>query len=467
MDKAIYSKVNKYIIKAVCKSPMHIGSAQGEKEEVLIDINTGMPFIQATSIAGSFSDFYKNKVGKNNWFGGNGENGIDARSKIVFSDAVFDPKKTKLELRTRVNIDDKTGTGGSSELKGSGVKSGHVLNTEYISCGSEFEFLIYQFLKKDEDDKKVVEDCLKALNSGNVLLGGQLSNGCGCVSLYKVDFFSFDLEKNEHRKLWSNEENDKNIKYTDILEEINKIEMDNSGYNIEFVGEIEKLIVKANFLDADLLEKTLGREIKSKLPDTMSISNANKDFIIPGSSLKGAFKSRINSILNYMDIKKLSENAFEDRSKIFFYDSIIDKPKINLVTRTAINKFTGGVKDKALFSEAEISGETVFNIFIDTKVKKENLSKEDKKERKAKEVWNEEEARKFIVLLLFAVRDFSKGIFTLGSGYSVGRGFSNIKKVRVFKDKENLITIDEKGNMKDEKGFFKECLNEIKKECNR
>ena len=48
-----YNFILKYSTKAALKEPLHVGSSMGDKNEVLIHPVTGIPFIQASSIAGA------------------------------------------------------------------------------------------------------------------------------------------------------------------------------------------------------------------------------------------------------------------------------------------------------------------------------------------------------------------------------------------------------------------------------
>ena len=57
--KAQYNQVEKYIITAKCETPLHIGSAVGDKSEVLTHPVENVPFIQATGLAGVFRDYYQ------------------------------------------------------------------------------------------------------------------------------------------------------------------------------------------------------------------------------------------------------------------------------------------------------------------------------------------------------------------------------------------------------------------------
>ena len=59
-----YDKILKYSVTAKCTEPLHIGSASGAKEEVLVHPVDDIPFIQATSIAGVFRGYYEQTYGE-------------------------------------------------------------------------------------------------------------------------------------------------------------------------------------------------------------------------------------------------------------------------------------------------------------------------------------------------------------------------------------------------------------------
>lgn len=53
-----YQKIMKYLVRMVCTQPLHIGSASGDKEEVLVHPTDSVPFIQASSLAGVLRQYY-------------------------------------------------------------------------------------------------------------------------------------------------------------------------------------------------------------------------------------------------------------------------------------------------------------------------------------------------------------------------------------------------------------------------
>ena len=134
-----YDTIVKYQVTATCKEPLHIGSAIGERTEVLVHPVDDMPFVQAASISGVFRNYYTKAYGEdaaNELFGSleTEENALSAGSKICFSDGHFLTKEqgVRLELRPRVKIDAATST----------ASEGSKFNMEYIGAGAQIQFSI-------------------------------------------------------------------------------------------------------------------------------------------------------------------------------------------------------------------------------------------------------------------------------------------------------------------------------------
>ena len=54
-------------------------------------------------------------------------------------------------------------------------------------------FDIYRFLKPEENEDGLVEELLAALDRQEILLGGNVTNGCGKVKLTSVRRSEYDL----------------------------------------------------------------------------------------------------------------------------------------------------------------------------------------------------------------------------------------------------------------------------------
>ncbi|MBP1565088.1 MAG: hypothetical protein J6A58_04950 [Oscillospiraceae bacterium] len=447
--KAVFYEVKKYHIEAVCETPMHVGTTDTEKteSEILIHPVTAMPFIQGSSISGVFGEYIKNYFDTDIMGFNPCDKEVDGRSSVVFSDALFQSNKTKIETRPHIKIDSGFSTVHSEN------RSGQVFNIVYISEKSEFSFDIYYFSGDKNDESEIIEQAISALDSGEIKIGGKTTTGCGKVGLKKVTKTCYDMRDANDRKLWINESKEEQ----EITNDIKKSDAKSDRYLIKVEAKADKLMVKGSFIDSMMLH-SMGYS-DEKYPDSMPASNPNSCFIVPGSSYKGVFRSRITSIAKYMGISDdFVENAFENRSRVCFYDTVIDKKdcKINTVVRNKIDKFTGGTISKSLFKETEISGKFHINFSVNSK---ERINSDNDV------IWNDTEAKKLVGLMFLTIRDMAIHAATLGSGASVGRGFVDVSEVSVKKPDGTEYSIDfEKKDMNNEsKSFINECIALLRK----
>ena len=153
----------------------------------------------------------------------------------------------------------------------------------------------------------------------------------------------------------------------------------------------------------------------------MNIQNAQKDYIIPGTSLKGALRSRVMYIAEYLGLDQRtvdeifgSGSAKDIRGTVGnarFLDSVIgtreDNDKNEMSHRIHIDKFTGGVMNRSLFTEKSASGD--INLRID--------------------IVNKYIPERAVGLIIMALRDMANGICSIGGGYHIGHGFLEISKI--------------------------------------
>lgn len=416
-----YNKIIKYKVKACCISPLHIGSAMGEKGEVLIHPVDGKPFIQASSIAGVFRRAYTFSYGVDateKLFGSRyqQENSdvSEHGSCICFSDAVFvedNNSSIKIELRPHVKINRATGTVDNSEISGTMEMSGQKFDMEYIGAGTKFWFDIYLY---DETEMERLENVLELLHLGQIQLGGKKSNGSGYVQLEKLLRKSFDMTDKEDRKLWIGEHDLEDTAYEDYLPSLKLTAPSRNTYEIKVIGKTENAV-----LIKSIAVSGVGKEV----PDNENIQNSKKEYIIPGSSLKGTLRSQMERIARYLQKSEVIEDIFgsqegEESKKtgnLFVKDVVVGEieknDNANLEHRIHIDKFTGGVMQGSLFSEKNIFGE----LQIDMRINSSN---------------NPEVT---LGLLILALRDLAIGQMNLGSGYSVGKGIIKVKEIEIFK----------------------------------
>lgn len=445
-----YQKIIKYLISAVCVQPLHIGSAFGDKEEVLVHPTDGMPFIQAPSISGVLRQYYaqihdEGQVEK--LFGARrfeaDANAFDSASKVRFSDGRFCEENLVLEFRPRIKINPETCTCDTSTITGTNKLAGHKFNMEYIGAGAEFEFFIYLY---DESLQSDLEEVLSAIHQGEIQFGGQKSNGCGFMKLKGLKRKIFDMTQEKDRRKWSDEEILTDGDYEDIFSDIRMTAKTTMAYEVTVVGSTE----------GELLVKSIAvRDYGKDAPDSMNIQNAAREYIVPGSSLKGAVRNQMERIASYIENDSIIDDIFgktgdsssEGKSgNIVFYDTVVgnreDNDRAKIKNRIHIDKFTGGVMHGGLFNEKNVSGRVEFHIAIHNRHFPDSTCG----------------------LLLMALRDMAIGVMSVGGGYSVGKGIIDVDQI-VIRDniRGNEAAIDFRNDrITDESEIVSRCIKAVR-----
>ena len=441
-----YSKVIKYKIRAVCRGPLHIGNANGGKEEVLIDSVTRMPFIQASSLAGVFRSTYAKNHSEeevDTLFGASkmneNENSADKKSRVVFTDGQFETQNLKIEIRPHVKIDRETGSVTSSN------NSGQKFNMEYVGAGAVINTYVYVYDNEELSLAEEFESVLASIKAEEISIGAKKSSGAGKLSLEYVGKKVFNLMEADDRKLWLDEESLDEKIYNDITNELNSETKIVTAYKVVISGQTEGAI----------LVKGIGASSFGKdAPDAENIKNAKDEYIVPGSSYRGAIKSQMEKIAAYIDKKSVIDKSFGFVGKkqndsaagnMIFNDGIIQASEQDtdvLRHRIHIDKFTGGVMHGGLFSEKNASGKIELEI----------------------DVLDKNNPKATLGLLMMALRDLSIKTINLGSGYATGKGFIDVNSIEITSGSGNVKITFEEGNadMTDENGIIKEALAALK-----
>lgn len=451
-----YHKIIKYLVTAVCTEPLHIGSAMGDKEEVLVHPVDNVPFIQATSIAGVFREYYKTvyKAEKtDNLFGSQNlkenDNASEYGSKVKFGDGIFQKGKVKLELRPRVKIDPVSGTGDFATVKGTNTASGQKFNMEYIGAGAKFSFPIYLYAEECQEE---LEDIFGAIQNENIVFGGQKSCGCGYIKIEQLKCKVFNMKEETDRSLWAMEEVLGEEEYEDKTAVLKPSNFTKNAYEIIVEGKTEgELLVKSIAVAGH------GEEA----PDVMNMQNAAGDYIIPGSSFKGAVRNQMEKIASYLHKQEIIENTFGRKGQknkvgkvgnIRFFDTVVGEKEVNdsaaISNRVHIDKFTGGVMYGSLFSQKNVSGKLKFKITI------QDINEPDRT----------------CGMLLLTLRDLAIGTMSVGGGYNIGKGIIDVNKITVYSHKKgtaavlNLKAEDSKEKIQDAEGIIEQCMHSIRGE---
>ena len=372
-----------YRVTARCLSPLRTAAADGDTESVLCG-SDGAYMIQGGSLAGAlraWAEQHEEEALVSTLFGSQSR-----RGSLIFSDGRFF-ESAETVLRPRLRIDGKTGTAS---------KNGK-FDLAHIGKDAEFTFTVHWLGEPDTlPETEAVERILAALHHGAILLGAQKSNGFGRVSLC-VTKQRYSMRDPKDRERWLTDSVDGQPL---LLPEPGKPQ------NVVFrlSGQMDSLLVKT----AEVHEA--GGSY------TPNLTEAGIP-VIPGSSVKGVVRARAEWIAACLGLPagfpeelfgrgaEPGDNGLAGRLR--FEDAALEENKAQKITRIRINRFTGGVIRGGLFCEEPIGGNTT-------------LCVEAPADDKAG-----------CMLLLYALRDLALGLYGLGSGASIGRGFLKAEELSV------------------------------------
>lgn len=425
MSQAEYEHIDMFQIRAKCTTPLHVGSANGGKADLLVHPLTGEPFIQATSIAGVLRSGFMSLYGKektDELFGfASIDEGHDGSGKIRISDGLFDMKTVVYEIRPRLKINGETGTCDSSDVQGTNVESGNKFETKYIGTGAEFTFDLYIMGMKS--CRNSILELLGMIREQELQFGGQKSNGCGFLDIVSARYHHYNLKKKADRDAWIRF---KGCTEADTIAIPEVHELATRAYLVTVKAETRgELLVKA------IATSKFGEDAA----DAVNIRNTIGEYIIPGSSLKGVLRSRMQWIADYQNLPKtLIAHAFGEtgkheyeghRGNLIARDVVVgdiaENKQAELRDRIRLDKFTGGVMYTGKFTEQNVHGKMKIELAV------------------ADDAYADDTMR----LLLPALRDLAVGQVSIGSGASVGKGFLKVHTITVRRKKdERSMTID-------------------------
>lgn len=381
----IYFYAVRYELRAFCLAPLRTGSVDGDPETVLLD-GDGVPLLPGSSIAGALRG----------WLTRQGKAEVAAElfgtpagpGSLMVSDGLFDPDSQR-SIRPRLRIDGATGTAAKgAKFDLAQVDSGARLRFTVTWLGAEYR----------EETLCQIEELLGALHSGLIRLGGQRSQGFGRVRL-EAARRCYDLRREADRRDWLAD---------------------------RFEGEPLALPVRTDpgravFTLAAAAGSILVRAAAPAAEGDESWTRAlweGETPIVPGSSVKGAVRARASLIVRAAGApESLVEVLFgrEVRSgdgglagQARFADAVLCPERRKRLSRIRIDRFTGGVIRGGLFTEEPLC--SPLSIVVTAPVDQPAAC----------------------ALLLFALRDLGLGLYPLGSGGAIGRGYLTGERLTVI-----------------------------------
>jgi CRISPR/Cas system CSM-associated protein Csm3 (group 7 of RAMP superfamily) len=187
-------------------------------------------------------------------------------------------------------------------------------------------------------------------------------------------------------------------------------------------------------------------------PDTASIMNSYNDYIIPGSSLKGTLRSRIEVIANYYSLNDELDELFGKinidnksqfkLSRLFANESTLNNANPKIYSKNRIDRFTSGTINNALMNDEPVTAETEISLIYR---KTNNISYDNM----------------VVGLISLALRDLGTENLNLGADFSIGRGRFKAHKMFI-RDEHQNIEIDFKNKTISNKNLLDEYISAIK-----
>lgn len=366
----------RYWVQAKCLSPLRTGGTDGDTETVLTGPD-GICFLQGSSLAGAFRDWTASQMDEkivNELFGA-----PQTEGRLIFSDGKFDPD-TRVGQRPRLRIDRVTGT----------AAQGGKFDLAQVETGARFAFeILWKGDAPCPEQQQAIQAMLAAMNAGQIRLGAQKNNGLGRVQL-AVSLQEFDMHQPAQRRAWLEETGEGRAL---PLQAINS---PRTSFVLE--GRVEGLLVKAAAAQAKADEKG------SYTPNL----EENGVPVLPGSSIKGTIRSWSERILKSNALpEKVTDELFGRSAdskqkglagKIRVEDLRMDQAQRRQISRIRINRFTGGVIRQGLMTEEPLSTPVRLELSVSQPSELEGA------------------------LLVYALRDLGLGLYSLGSGWAIGRG---------------------------------------------
>lgn len=410
IDKIIKKKYCR--IELITFSSISIGSGNNiSTDQDIIRNSLGKPYIPASAIAGVMREALKNEIDYKEYFGEiiintSASDETEAiESPLVFYDGVLSGDSVyKTSIRDNVSLDDY-------KYAISGAK----FDREIVEPGVTFVTCVEQsfYDDKQKDYIRLIEECF---NQGGICFGSKTTRGYGAVKVGSIYEVEFDLRDVEDVKRWIAFNLDEFV-----LKRDSKI-----GTRIELESGRRHLRVLE--LELELVSGILIRKPTTKisedggnLPDieqmTVFMDEEEKP-VIPGTTWSGAFRHRMKeygintnsdaSIFGYVSNGSTESNIKNQKSKLCFSESYISGSKAKVISRNAIDRFSGGTKDGALFTEKlYYGGGTSLKLTW-------YGNKMNEKDMKA---------------LAATLTDLHFGFLAIGGETSIGRGLFRINKV--------------------------------------
>ena len=457
------------------RSVAHFGGDETSVADMcLLQDSDGNPFIPGASIAGAGRNFLAkqllpwtqysdpNGIDKEppelkQLFGGAGKN--DTMSALIVADGIYASEKVITSIRDGVRIEVESGT-AMDKAK---------FDVEVVERGTEFT-LEFVCIIREGDCQAEYEKLFLALLHGfekeGIRLGARTRRGYGRGRVDNWNIRDLKMDNREHVMVWLSSDVWNSNQGKTKLSPSSLPTDQRRFFRIEADFELRtSLLIRSSSEDPNK---------KDEVPDTTHL-HSNEKPVIPGTSFAGVLRHRAALIANAIGWKKKDDKDMDAvcdmfgpvhkhgekrketkqselwASRVIIEERLVKKVKPVWQDRVAIDRFTGGSLQSALFNEkpvypCPIKTETETNVRL-----RLTLEEPEKAE---------------IGLLLLTLRDFWYGHAALGGETSNGRGtLQGIKAKLIYKDDPDpsntkewtLVPKDKRMKIENNDGDFLQC----------
>lgn len=411
-------------------SPLSVGSGEQEETDADVILNIeGKPFIPGSALAGVLQD-YDRKLGiqeeSGRLFGmlknGNPGTDSDRQSRIFCYDVRL--KNAETGIRDGVKLD---------EHKTPDAKSKYEM--QIIERNAAFRMRI-EILERAEQlkgkrdirevwdaDMSCIRRWVRGFSAGELRIGAKSNRGFGKLKIDDVKVKTFNMEQRDTYLSWLEWDWDNE----DAFEQAESVDVEE--WKKESEGQCTEHFLEVSLcIPYTMLIRTYNTAFAKKdgMPDyeMLTVGGKGEQAVIPGSSIAGAFRSHIAKIVqkiahvqSWSEAQKKLEPFFgtwtleSEReaelcaSRIIFEEMVVDGGHGLPLSRNAIDRFTGGTVEGALYEAVPWVGGTAK---LHIRWKKDNEGEQADKE--------------ICGMLLWAILDLQSGILPIGGETAVGRG---------------------------------------------
>lgn len=451
------SILGKLLIKGniTIKTPLIIGSKgkTNDVDIVVVKDEKGNPYIPATSMAGVLRHyFYQNadveEVDKTHlryfWGADYFQNDDNiCQSALYISDLTL-VNDAQIKVRDGVAINNELGI----------AQEKNKFDYEIVEPGAKFN-LKMEITFRDEHQKdtfvKILAFLVQALKNSKIFIGAMTTKGFGRCILTNEQYYELDFCNKQDVIAWLSRNIDELKPST--LDVNNTFKMKNKEFIIDSFFDIKNSL---------LVRSYTGRPTE---PDAVHIESNGKP-VLPGTSVKGALRSRAIKIANTLGakgeelVKQLfgwandeGKNTVKYKSRVIVEETEIKNIERQIQTRIKIDRFTGGVMRGSLFDSMPLwplaGSQRMVNIKITVK---------------DYQPWE-------VGLLLLIFKDLWSGDLAIGGEKSIGRGlligngvqliYGN-KKLTITRINDDKIKID--GDATELENYVKAFVDKCREE---